>query len=168
MLAGYVRMLVPNRTDADDLLQETKIALWRSFDRFEIGSSFAAWSRRTALHRVLNHRRQKGRERVGSGLSAAALEALSAEIGSMSERAETVSDHLNSCLQRLPTHQREAIRLRYYHGLTLSEVAERVRRTETATQRWLSRIRGSLRECLAERRRFVADTAGSREPGTLT
>ena len=62
VISAYVMSLVPSNSDAQDILQETKLALWRTFEQFETGTNFAAWARRTALNRVLDYRRRKGRE----------------------------------------------------------------------------------------------------------
>ncbi|WP_083731870.1 sigma factor [Fuerstiella marisgermanici] len=41
-LTRYVMSLVPSMADSQDILQETKVALWRSFGSFESGTDFAA------------------------------------------------------------------------------------------------------------------------------
>ena len=41
-ILSYIFVLVPNRTDAEDLLQDTAVLLWAKFDEFESGTDFAA------------------------------------------------------------------------------------------------------------------------------
>ncbi|MGB0580737.1 MAG: sigma factor [Limisphaerales bacterium] len=62
MLTGYVMSLVYRTADAQDILQDTKMALWRSMARFQSGTNFGAWARKTALHRILAYRKKKGVE----------------------------------------------------------------------------------------------------------
>ena len=40
VLTAYVLTLLPHRPDAEDILQETKLALWRSFQQFPGGDEF--------------------------------------------------------------------------------------------------------------------------------
>ena len=61
-LTAYVMSLVPSGNDAEDILQETELALWRSFDTYQSHTDFGAWARKTALHRVLDYRKRKQRE----------------------------------------------------------------------------------------------------------
>jgi RNA polymerase sigma-70 factor (ECF subfamily) len=49
----YVLMLVPNNSDADDIMQDTATALWQQFERFEPGTNFAPWAVRVAHYPVL-------------------------------------------------------------------------------------------------------------------
>jgi len=56
-LTRYVRTLVPNRTDAEEVLQETNLFVWRHADEFELGTNFAAWACRIAYYQVLTFRR---------------------------------------------------------------------------------------------------------------
>ena len=75
-LAAYVITFVPRSADADNILQETKLALWRSFDQFEIGTNFGAWARQAALNRIFDFRKRKGRESKRLVFSDACLEQL--------------------------------------------------------------------------------------------
>jgi RNA polymerase sigma-70 factor (ECF subfamily) len=44
-LGTYVYCLVPANADADDILQQTKMIMWRCFDRFELCTNFLAWAK---------------------------------------------------------------------------------------------------------------------------
>ena len=59
-----VRSLVPNLADADDVLQNTHLVLWREFHRFAPGTDFAAWAGSVAFHEVLAWRKKRGRDRL--------------------------------------------------------------------------------------------------------
>ena len=39
-----VLVMVPNRTDARDILQETAVALWRQFDSYDPQRPFVNWA----------------------------------------------------------------------------------------------------------------------------
>ena len=61
-LTGYTYSLIPNSTDAEDILQDVKIALWGNFDQFEIGTNFAGWSKQVAFYRIMAFRKKKAIE----------------------------------------------------------------------------------------------------------
>ena len=45
----YVAALVPNLTDAEDIVQQTAIALWEKFDAYDPSQPFTPWACRFAL-----------------------------------------------------------------------------------------------------------------------
>src|SRR5262249_34859663 len=60
----YVMSLVPNRNDAEDILQQTNLVLWREFHQFEPGTNFTAWACRVAFNQVLAWRKRRQRDRL--------------------------------------------------------------------------------------------------------
>ncbi len=145
-LSVYVYSLVPNSVDADDILQQTKMTLWRCFDQFETGTHFLAWARKTAFHQVLTFRRQKKREHLP--LSDETLELLHHEVEKLGDQGETRREALQACLSRLPVAHRQMVMLRYFQDLEIEQVASRVKSTVAAVYRALSRIRLTLHQCV--------------------
>ena len=150
VISAYVMSLVASNSDAQDILQETKIALWRSFEQFETGTDFAAWARRTALNRVLDYRRRKGRESERLWFSDRCYELLAEEFEADADRRTEHTNHLRACIAKLQPQHQQILTLRYFHDATVEDVAARVNRTVTATYRVLSRIRLALRKCVME------------------
>src|SRR3974390_1738112 len=60
----YVMSLVPNWNDAEEIIQEPNLVLWRGFARFQQGTNFAAWACKIALHQVLSWRKRVRRDRL--------------------------------------------------------------------------------------------------------
>ncbi|MFM2179030.1 MAG: hypothetical protein RL015_3128 [Verrucomicrobiota bacterium] len=147
-LSLYVHSLVPRDSAAEDILQQTKLLLWKHFDDFEMGTNFLAWARKTAFHQILTHRRQKKREHLP--LDEVSLEALGASVSELAGEIPQRHDALRHCLAKLPTEHRQLIMLRYFEDLEIEQVAERVKRTEAAVYRALSRVRMSLMECVQQ------------------
>ena len=145
-LGVYVYSMVQDPHDADDILQQTKMILWRCFDQFETGTNFLAWARKTAFHQVLTHRRQKKRE--ATPLNDEILELLHDEVSKLSDNADHRRDVLRSCVAKLPAAHRQLITLRYYEDMEIDSVAERIRSTAGAVYRALSRIRMNLMSCV--------------------
>jgi len=142
----YVLSLVPHWNDAEEVIQETNLVLWREFDRFELGTNFAAWACRVAFHQVLAWRKRKQRDRLD--FSPAFLEAVAEEVQAQADVLEERSRALASCIEKLPQPQRDLLRLRYAEGLDIATVAEQVQRSEEAVYRALSRVRHALHECV--------------------
>lgn len=143
----YVASLVPNRTDADDILQQTNLVLWREFEHFEAGSNFTAWACRVALNQVLCWRKRRQRDRLV--FSEEFFEAVAEELSSDMARLDERRQALTACIEKLPTHHRDLIRSRYGDGRPVEAIAADVGRTVEAVYRMLSRIRQALHECVA-------------------
>ena len=48
----YVAALVPNVTDAEDIFQQTAMALWEKFDACDPAQPFTPWACRFALNKA--------------------------------------------------------------------------------------------------------------------
>lgn len=145
-LSIYVHSLVPRDSAAEDILQQTKMLLWKHFDDFQAGTNFLAWARKTAFHQILTHRRQKKREHLP--LDEVALEALGMAVTQLAGDVSQRQEALRACLARLPKEHRQLVQLRYYEDLEVEQVAEKLRRTSGAVYRALSRVRMNLMECV--------------------
>ena len=148
LLGAYVMTMVPHPQDADDILQEAKVIMWRHFGKFETGTNFAAWARKIAFHQVLAFRKRKHRDR---------LDFSEDFLRSVADEAETSADHLerrervlHDCVEKLPDDHREVLHLRYHEGLSLEDMAARLGRTVGALYRQLSRVRQTLHECVGK------------------
>ena len=146
-LAAYVYSLVARAADADDILQEVKLTLWKHFGKFEQGTNFRAWARQIATHQILNYRRAEKR-RPNSELEDAFIEAVASEIDRRSEVFDRRADALRQCLHKLPDAHRKIVVWRYYEDCGVEEIAAKSERTVEAVYRLLSRIRAVLNECV--------------------
>ena len=149
-LAAYVHTLVPDRHDAEDILQSCKLTMWKQFANFEPGSHFLAWARKIAFHQILNHRRSAKRKPLYSA-EPAFLEAVAAEIDRVSDTLSDRSEALHECLRRLPENQRRLVLLRYYEDHDIAVIAKETDRTEAAVYKLLSRLRTALNDCVKAR-----------------
>lgn len=148
-LGLYVYSLVTSNADADDILQQTKMVMWRSFDQFETGTNFLAWARKVAFHQILTYRRQQKREHLP--LSEETLEAIAHEVSKLSTDGDSRKEALLECLGKLPQEQRQIVLLRYYEDLEVETIAKRIQSTAGAVYRALSRVRFSLLDCVEKK-----------------
>ena len=147
-LAAYVYSLVASAADADDILQECKITLWKRFGTFTPGTNFRAWARTIALHQILNYRRSEQR-RPYSALDREFIEAIAAEIDRRSDQLDDRTDVLRHCLRKLPEPHRAIVMWRYYDEHPIEEIAAKTDRSAEAVYRLLSRIRKALNDCVS-------------------
>ncbi|PAW62421.1 MAG: hypothetical protein B9S36_06235 [Verrucomicrobiia bacterium Tous-C2TDCM] len=149
-LAAYVHALVPDRLDAEDILQSCKLTMWKQFGNFAPGSHFLAWARKIAFHQILNHRRSTKRKPLYSA-EPAFLEAIATEIDRVSDTLSDRSEALHECLKRLPENQRRLVLLRYYEDHDIAAIAKETDRTEAAVYKLFSRLRTALNDCVKAR-----------------
>lgn len=147
-LAAYVMTFVSSPADVDDILQETKIRLWRNFDTFETGTNFGAWARTTAFYRMKQFYRDRGKGSKRMVFSDDLLERLAEAFEQDAEQRDDRIERLSDCVAKLSANHQQILTLRYGDELVVEELAERIDRTKTATYRVLSRIRLALRDCI--------------------
>ncbi len=147
-LATYVYSLMGSASDAEDILQECKVTMWKHFSKFEEGTSFRAWAKRIATNQILNHRRTVKRQPALS-LDEEFIESIAAEIDRRADVLDLKADALRLCLRKLPEPHRKVVVWRYYEDCEIDEIASRSERSEEAVYRLLSRIRQVLNECVS-------------------
>jgi RNA polymerase sigma-70 factor (ECF subfamily) len=125
-LFRFLYRLCGNPSDAEDLLQETFLTVWRKRDQFQGRGAAAGYLRRTAYRLFLNVREK--RERRAGLLSLVDSEPrLSPSAASESERVETrafLARQVRDAIEALPEPMREAFVLFRYEGLTCVQIAE--------------------------------------------
>jgi RNA polymerase sigma-70 factor (ECF subfamily) len=142
---GFVLGLCVNRTDAEDVFQNTSVVLWEKFDSFEPGSNFLAWACRIAYFEVLYDRRKSARVKT---LSDAAWQALAADALTAADQKDDHRETLAACLDKLAAADRELLEQKYFSQRSVAEIADRCSRSVHSVYRALSRIHDALLECM--------------------
>lgn len=148
-ILGFVFSLVPNWTDAEDLVQQTSVVLWEKFGEFQPGTDFGRWACTVARFKVMNFLRTQSRDRhVFSG---ELVEQLADRHEDDIHRLEAERKALSGCLQKLPIKDREPL-LDYYAGKeTVQALARRRQVTIDAIYKVISRARAALLRCMQSR-----------------
>lgn len=144
----YVLSLIPKWGDAEEIVQETNLVLWREFGQFQSGTNFTAWACKVAFHQVLAWRKRRQRDRLE--FSVEFLEAIAEEADSCADLLEERAQLLSGCIDKLPPQHRDLLRLRYTEGQSIEAIAAKVGRTLDAVYRVLSRIRHALHDCVSK------------------
>src|SRR5947208_1618712 len=143
---AYIYTLVPNRYDAEDLLQETSLVICEKFDEFEDGTDFAAWACQIAYWRIRYARQKFARSKVV--FHQELVDALAQTAATIHEEMDDRHEALGHCLQKLPARDREMILMRYEPGSGVPEAARRSSRSLEAAYKALARIRKLLFDCV--------------------
>lgn len=148
-LAIYVTGLVQPLQDAQDILQEGKIVMWRHFGKFKSGTNFVAWGRKILLRQILAYRRKMKHRRHGQ-LNEDIMVMLDAEMDSAIREKRWVKREqaLRDCLRKLKPEQRELIEQRYRDEASIEKISRQTDKTETAVYQLLYRIRKALQDCV--------------------
>ena len=149
MFSIYVTGLVQPLQDAQDILQEGKIVMWRHFGKFKSGTNFLAWGRKILLRQILAYRRKMKHRRHGQ-LNEDILIMLDAEMDSAIREKRWVEREqaLRDCLRKLPPEQRELIEQRYRDEASIEKISRQTDKTESAVYQLLYRIRKTLQDCV--------------------
>ena len=142
----YVAALIPNVSDAEDIVQQTAIALWERFDAYDPTQPFTPWACRFALNKTKQwiERRQRWQALLESGLA----DELAQRREELLPEIETRLKHLEGCLNKLPTEQRSMVEGYYYRRDSVEKLADETGRTVAAAYKTLRRIRQALQICI--------------------
>ncbi|MGB0766180.1 MAG: sigma-70 family RNA polymerase sigma factor [Phycisphaeraceae bacterium] len=152
-LRAYVRSMVFNAGDVDDLLQDVATIGWERFGDYDRARPFDRWLLGVARNRVLQYfENQKKRPNL---LSAEALRRLEGVAFESSGRANELQDALESCLAKLSLEDHELVSLRYAPGQNNRSVASKLSVSESKVSRSLNRIYAQLLLCIKRFERGV-------------
>lgn len=171
-MLNVARMHVRDRAVAEEVVQETWLAVLQGIERFEERASFRTW-----LFKILTNRAKTRGEREGRGVPFSALVATDAAIGEEAVDADRFLglDHaewpyhwaspprawpeerlladetvgvIREAIARLPDSQREVIRLRDVEGWSAAEVVEALGVSDANQRVLLHRARSRVRAAI--------------------
>ena len=143
---AFILVLVPNRHDADDLMQETVTWMWRKFDTFEPGTNFVAWGIAIARRRIMKFFDRHRRSRIR--FSDEVLEAIEEETKSSLDGMDHFLAALSECVQKLDEADRRVIRMRYHQKIPTQQIADLLGSSVYVIYRSLARIHKALEACV--------------------
>jgi RNA polymerase sigma-70 factor (ECF subfamily) len=145
-ISAFIFALVPNWTDAQDLIQETSVRIWEQFDEYRAGADFGAWACTIARYMVLAYRKKMQRSRLQ--FRPEVFEMVAGELGSASAVQHSRLQALGVCLTKLDEASRDLLRRCYAKGAKIKEVAQRTGRSINGVYVFLSRVRKVLHDCV--------------------
>jgi RNA polymerase sigma-70 factor (ECF subfamily) len=155
MLRVYIISMIPIVADAEDILQDTKICVWKDFSKYESGTHFGAWARRIAYHRILAFRKKKAIENKKIVFSEEFYEVVDRHTEIDESYLAERTQKLMSCINQLQAEHKKAVVLKYQKGLSIEEVSQKIQRTVAATYRLVSRVRMALKDCVRMQEKMI-------------
>ncbi len=149
-LFAYALSLMGDRQQAQEVMQETNLVMWRKADQFQLGTNFGAWMLKIAYFQVLAHRRKLNQQAIFIGDDQFLAE-LAEEAVESCELMEKQQEALSICLTKLPERQRDLVRRRYSEGASIQSGATQIGSVASAVKQALFRARTSLIECVRHR-----------------
>lgn len=143
----FVLSLVPQPSDADDVMQEVSVILWEKFEEFDPETNFLAWANRVALNVARNHLRTQKRLQAKM-VSSETLSLIAHTQRGVSELLEMRRVFLAECLEELPLEKRRLIRQRYLENHSPDELASHSGQKTANIYLQLSRVRKALMDCI--------------------
>ena len=147
-LYAYIFALLPNRADADDVLQETSMTMWDRFEADAPPTEFAAWGKRIAYHKVLDF--YKKSQRAQARLSLIFLKRIAETATGQADELQLDArrDALTECVEKLPDRDRELLTHRFADGATTQSASQQTGRSVDAVYKALAKLREALFQCV--------------------
>jgi RNA polymerase sigma-70 factor (ECF subfamily) len=156
VLLGLARRVLKDPADAEEVVQEVFLHLWRQAGRYDpTRSSLSTWLALVTRSRAIDRLRTRGVvDRTHASVQAEAGPAHASGEGASrvlhGERRRRVRDELAG----LPEEQRQVLELAFFEGLTQREIAERtgipLGTVKTRTLLAMKKLRTALRDEIRE------------------
>ena len=159
-LVNFMYRMARNSAAAEDLAQEVFLRVYRSRESYEASAKFTTWLYRIATNLAVNHARDTRHERPEVSVSLdetnddSSTTTLQLPDGSLTaEQAMVQRERLQairSKVEALPEQQRLAVIMHKYQQMDYKQIAEVLKKSESATKSLLFRAYETLRDQLKE------------------
>lgn len=148
-LMGYATRVLKDRAEAEDVVQETMLRLWKISKDWRQGEAqVSTWAYRVTMN-LCTDRLRKTKPVDLDAIAEPEDDALSAE-GHLQQKARKSA--LDLALANMPERQAHAVRLRHIEGMTNPEIAAIMDINVRAVESLIARGKRALAEALAPRR----------------
>lgn len=147
---SFVLYMLSDRGRAEDILQETFLAVARTAKRYEPKGCFRTWLMRIVRNRCLNclESERVRREAMAGAAAVAADFANTDPPPDQCAEARELSDQLSRCIADLPDRQREAIVLFAFEKMSYQQIANTLDLPLNTVKTLIHRARGGLAQAL--------------------
>lgn len=146
-LFGIILRMVRRRDWAEEILHDTFIQIWQSALYYdEKRSEPQIWLSHIARNRAIDYLRKHENRCCSVEEIAEADSAFQAPLPE--EDIHQEARRLQTCLEHLPSEQRQSVALAYYRGMSQTEIALSLSQPEGTVKSWIRRALTHLRECI--------------------
>ena len=148
-LFGVALRILGERSEAEDVLQEVYVTVWRKAAEFDAGrASPMTWLIAIARNRAIDRLRASRQSRRMEPIDAAAEIADLAPVADSALESAQAHARLHGCLDGLAAHERAALRGAFFDGNTYEELSERMKVPLGTMKSWIRRAMIKLKACL--------------------
>jgi RNA polymerase sigma factor (sigma-70 family) len=119
----HIRRLVIDHDDADDLVQDTFIKVWKNLDKFRSDSQLYTWIYRIATNESITFLNKK-KQRNNTPLDEVSEELSETLIASSDFNGDKVQLKLQQAILTLPEKQRLIFNMKYFDDLKYEDISE--------------------------------------------
>jgi len=144
-LFGYLLGAVRDFHQAEDLLQQVTLILWKKFGEYRADEPYLPWAFGVARRELARHFRDSANHEARLS-----LEIMDAVTGTLEKEEHRLAEErraLLECIKKLPAEDQGLVKLRYETDLSLKELADRFGKSLAAVNMALVRIRRALLDC---------------------
>lgn len=138
--------IVKNKEEAEDVVQEGFIRVFKSLKKFNRESSFATWVYKIMYNQCIDRIRKKKIDFVDLQYA----QELKADIRNNSFENEYRDEILGKILNELPREENVIIRLYYEHDKDMKEIGVITNLSHAAVRKKISRTRNKIKQRLVE------------------
>ena len=153
---GFIYALLPNYTDAEEILHQTTVVLWRKWEQLTDDDDFLPWACGIARNEIRNYLRLH--ERRNEYLSDELLESLVTNVERMQPLLIDRTEALVHCVEELDPADRDLLSECYSGETPIRSVADRHEIAPNALYKKLARLRRILFICIERRLASEADS----------
>ena len=155
LLYSLALRMLGDKEDANELLQEVYLEVWRKVSRYDVGRGTPlAWlvtlTRSRAVDR-LRARNSRGQQKIVASLDGANQVPDRSPNPFDAQTDQEIRMLVLGALTTLPPAQQQALELAYYEGLSHAEIAAKLNQplgtVKTRIKLGMSKLRESLRQC---------------------
>ncbi len=148
-LTAFIEGLVRDPAAAEDIFQEVWIRLAEAAEKGTEIEDLPRWCRGVARNLILHHwRDRRGGREVGDSRIVDFVETAFAEHEEAVEQWLDRRKALAQCIDRLPDHARDLLRMKYDQGRSMAEIGRTLRRSLNGVMVSLTRLRHALSDCV--------------------
>jgi RNA polymerase sigma-70 factor (ECF subfamily) len=150
-LYRYVWGMLKSAADAEDVIQETFVRLFKHAHKFDTQRRFSTWFYTIAANQCRNRLRKRGRHQALSLDTESAPDPPDTDSPGPLEvyELQDVRAQVDAAIEELPPLYREALHLRYLEGLSYKEFAQVVDASVSAVETRIFRGKEMLRDELS-------------------
>jgi RNA polymerase sigma-70 factor, ECF subfamily len=145
----FVNQRVPNPAEAEEIMVDTLVDVWKHPERFRGEAKFSTWLLSIARNKMIDRYRARAPESEDISDYADLLVDEQTPTGFDTLAQQERRAGVMRCMDRLSDEYRESLTLAYYEGMSLTEIAQVAGVPEQTVKSRLFSARQRIKKCMA-------------------